>query len=148
MTPISQISRYALIAVIWLGVLIFSMGMTAIISVFSDAGITFQDVFPLMVLSVIGAAVSTSIIAATSRDSGAAAQVQSQRESSRDSVSQKSKNDQLGLDPVSLLTEDDLDELRAEVKQHLRARLLSGDAGEVSSFEDLLADRTQQRQRK
>ncbi|MBK9125694.1 MAG: hypothetical protein IPM16_21570 [Chloroflexi bacterium] len=147
MNPISQISRYALIAVIWLGVLIFSMGMTAIISVFSDAGIAFQDVFPLMVLSVIGAAVSTSIIAATSRDSGAGVQAQSQRVDSRVAQS-KSKNDQLGLDPVSLLTEDDLEELRAEVKQHLRARLLSGEGAEMSSFEDLLAERSQQRQRK
>ncbi|GIK27036.1 MAG: hypothetical protein IT298_17085 [Chloroflexi bacterium] len=147
MNPISQVSRYALIAVIWIGVLIFSMGMTAIISVFSDAGIRFQDVFPLMVLSVIGAAISTSIIAATSRDSGAAAQAPSQRVDNRAAPS-KSKNDQLSLDPVSLLTEDDLEELRAEVKQHLRSRLLSEEGASVSSFENLLAERSQQRPRK
>lgn len=53
----------------------------------------------------------------------------------------KRKNDETrDIDPVSLLTQEDVDELRAEVKAQMRQRLLNGAEGELGSLDALLAD--------
>jgi hypothetical protein len=53
----------------------------------------------------------------------------------------KRKNDHAGgLDPLALLSPEDLDDLRAEMKQRLRERMLTGADGEVSSLDALLND--------
>jgi hypothetical protein len=62
-------------------------------------------------------------------------------EAARETGQGKRKNDQSGvLDPISLLTSDDIDELRAEVKAQMRLRLLEGGEGELGSLDALLAE--------
>lgn len=50
-------------------------------------------------------------------------------------------------DMISLLDEDDLDDLRAEVREGLRDRIRNLTADESESFEDLLADAGTKRKR-
>ena len=51
----------------------------------------------------------------------------------------KRKNGQMdALTPLDILTEDDLYDLRQEIKDHLRERMLSGSEGELSSLDALL----------
>jgi hypothetical protein len=50
-------------------------------------------------------------------------------------------------DMISLLDEDDLDDLRAEVREGLRDRIRNLTADESESFEDLLADSGTKRKR-
>ena len=52
----------------------------------------------------------------------------------------KRKNDQRGIDPLSLLTEDDIAELREDIKHSLRRRILEGQDGELGSLDALLAE--------
>ena len=64
----------------------------------------------------------------------------------------KRKNElSIGADPMSLLTDDDIEELRAEFKDELRRRYLQGlnedGASEPASFEALLEDRQQRKRR-
>ena len=48
---------------------------------------------------------------------------------------------------MSLLTDEDIEELRAEMKENLRRRMLQGEGEEPASFEALLADRDQRKRR-
>lgn len=59
----------------------------------------------------------------------------------------KRKNDS-GIDPLSLLTEDDIAELREDIKHNLRVRLLQGQDGELGSLDALLAERDQRARRR
>jgi hypothetical protein len=52
----------------------------------------------------------------------------------------KPKNEQRGIDPLSLLTEDDIAELREDIKHNLRRRMLEGQDGELGSLDALLAE--------
>ena len=62
-----------------------------------------------------------------------------------DSVRKRKNNAATDLDPMSLLTDDDIEELRAELREGLRDRIrrlsADGDNAEVASFEDLLERR-------
>ena len=60
----------------------------------------------------------------------------------------KRKNEQRGIDPLSLLTEDDIAELREDIKHNLRRRMLEGQDGELGSLDALLADTDQRARRK
>lgn len=61
---------------------------------------------------------------------------------------EKRKNDQRGIDPMSLLTEEDIVELRQQIKQDVRRRLMQdGDEGEFTSIEALLAEQDQFKRR-
>ncbi len=60
----------------------------------------------------------------------------------------KAKNDQRSIDPLSLLTDDDIAELREDIKRSLRLRLLQGQDGELGSLDALLAERDQRARRK
>jgi hypothetical protein len=64
----------------------------------------------------------------------------------------KRKNtDSRDIDPMSLLTEDDIAEMRAEMKDAMRRRYLQGldeaDSSDMSSFEALLDNREQRKRR-
>lgn len=50
----------------------------------------------------------------------------------------KAKNDD--LDPLRVLSSDDIDELREEIKSELRSRIAGGTDGELSSLDALLAE--------
>lgn len=54
--------------------------------------------------------------------------------------SAKRKNSERALDPLSLLTPEDLEDLRQDIKTRLRERILSGEDGELSSLDALLTD--------
>lgn len=54
----------------------------------------------------------------------------------------KRKNDQVtGMNPLDVLTPEDLYELRQDIKDELRARILGGSDGELTSLDSLLAAR-------
>jgi hypothetical protein len=62
-----------------------------------------------------------------------------------DAVSKRKNNAAIDPDPMDLLTDDDIEDLRAELRESLRDRIRrlseNGDNAEVASFEDLLARR-------
>ena len=68
-----------------------------------------------------------------------------------DSVRKRKNSSAIDTDPMSLLTDDDIEELRAEFKDELRRRYLQGlnddGASEPASFEALLEDRQQRKRR-
>lgn len=68
-----------------------------------------------------------------------------------DAVSKRKNSAVADDDPMSLLTDDDIEELRAELREGLRDRIrrlsADGDNAEVASFEDLLARRKQNNRR-
>lgn len=53
-------------------------------------------------------------------------------------VTGKAKNDD--LDPLRVLSDDDIDQLREEIKSELRSRIAGGTDGELSSLDALLAE--------
>ncbi len=67
-----------------------------------------------------------------------------------DTVRKRENSPAPGGDPMSLLTDEDIEELRAEFKDELRRRYLQGlgeNASEPASFEALLEDRQQRKRR-
>ena len=66
-----------------------------------------------------------------------------------DAVSKRKNESSIGADPMGLLTDDDIAELRAEFKDELRRRYLQGldedSASDPISFEALLEDRQRKR---
>jgi hypothetical protein len=68
------------------------------------------------------------------------------------SVRKRKNGEGRAVDPMSLLTEDDIAEMRAEMKDAMRRRYLQGldeaGSGDIASFEALLGDREQRARRK
>ena len=62
-----------------------------------------------------------------------------------DAVRKRKNSSAIDTDPMSLLTDDDVEDLRAELREGLRDRIrrlsADGDNAEVASFEDLLERR-------
>lgn len=132
--------RYGIIAMIWAGVLAFGIVLAIVMGV---TGATERS--PLVGLGIaafISAAVVTGIIV----------RVEGNREARlagaemRAGDSSKRKNDQQMLDAASLLTDEDIAELREAVKEDFRRRLALSDDPAVS-FEDLLAKSDQRSHR-
>lgn len=122
---LEKIARYVLLMIIWAGALTLSITL-AVMS--GNNGVD----SPIIAIALAGlsAAVFATyrIMPSLSGEPSNAAQ-----------LAEKRKNDQAGgLDPLALLTPDDLEELRAEMKQRLRERMLTGADGEVSSLDALL----------
>jgi hypothetical protein len=55
-------------------------------------------------------------------------------------LSKRKNNPAYDADPMALLTDEDIAELRAEYKDVLRRRMLEDGAAEIESFDDLLSD--------
>ncbi len=129
MSNTANIMRYAIVGMIWVGVLV--LGIFAVISGSdNDASI------PIGIAAFVTAAIATGFILDNDKKAN----------ESEQSANAKRKNEHSGgLDPLSLLTPDDLEDLRQEVKDRLRERILSGEDGELSSLDALLTD---QRKRK
>jgi hypothetical protein len=130
-------ARYALIAIIWSGLMLMITAL-AQTETMSDGAVG------LVLAAVIGA---TFISAMLLRESRAPRVIVPHADSGR-----KRKNElSIGADPMSLLTDDDIEELRAEFKDELRRRYLQGlnedGASEPASFEALLEDRQQRKRR-
>ena len=135
--PTLVAARYALIAIIWTGLMVTIVALAQRESM-SDGAVG------LVVSAVIGA---TFISVALLRESRITRAIEGRAETGR-----KRKNSSaLGPDPMSLLTEEDIEELRAEFKDELRRRYLQGlnedGASEPASFEALLEDRQQRKRR-
>lgn len=126
MSNIDRIARYLLITLIWLGAL--GLSLAILISSGTDVSV-FQMVILLCALS--GAIAGTYILNPTAE----ALPAESKRET--ESVG-KRKNEQAGFSPLDLLTPDDLEELRAEMKQRIRERMLSDTDGQMASLDELL----------
>ena len=133
MTPAPQGSRFVVVVVIWivLAVLLITLGT---VPDMSDGAIA------ISIAAVIGATLlSLGIVRAPGQapmiDQHAAAVRKRKNEESRE------------VDPMSLLTDEDIEELRAEMKENLRRRMLQGEGEEPASFEALLADRDQRKRR-
>lgn len=126
MTLIDRIARYLLLAIIWAGAFVFAIGHS--LSAWSDS-----SAMSLLMVSIgFGAAVAaTSWI--VPKDSSAASQA-----ASADTQTGKSKREASNFDPLNLLSPEDLDDLRYELKERLRDRILSGTDGELSSLDELI----------
>lgn len=132
MTPGSRVGG---MAVIWTATV--AIWFTLLVSEF----ILTLPGFVLGIVMLVIAGVSTIILIDGKQAVKAATKSATASQRSR-TVKAKPKNDQQnsGLDPMSLLTQEDIDELRAEIKAQLRQRLLSGTEGELGSLDALLAN--------
>ena len=137
--PWVQIAKYVLVALIWTGVILFGIALSGNIAVAGGEG---APMVGMGIAAFIAAAIAT---AATLAGGSKETEKETFVETSR-----KRKNSAaLGADPMSLLTEDDIEELRAEFKDGLRRRYLQDlneySASEPASFEALLEDRQRKR---
>lgn len=126
MTTIDRVARYLLITLIWLA----ALGLSLALVLRSETSI---NVFEMVILlcAMSGAIAATYILNPTAE----ALPASTNREA--ESVG-KRKNEQAGFGPLDLLTPDDLEELRAEMKQRIRERMLSDTDGDMASLDDLL----------
>lgn len=125
--------RYIVVALIWVGMLVF--GSIMVINGGLEGGLG----------GLMGAAGFTAAAIAT----GALfkwGQIEPPV-APREDEQTKRKNDSRGLDPLSLLTEEDIAELREEVKYDLRRRLLQREDGEMNTLDSLLAGQDSQKRR-
>jgi hypothetical protein len=126
--PWVQISKYMLVAIIWAGVILFGIALSGNIAVSGGEG---APMVSMGIAAFIAAAVATAAaLAGGSKET--------EKETAADTS--KRKNDQTGIDPLSLLTEDDIAELREDIKHNLRRRMLEGQDGELGSLDALLAE--------
>lgn len=128
-SPWVAIAKYIVVGLIWVGVLTFAV-VTASTSALSSSNL--EPLAAIGIAAFITAAISTGVILVPGAFS------KSDAESSA-RVSEKPKNDR-SADPMSLLTPDDLEDLRAEMKQRLRERMLSAGEGELTPLDSLLAE--------
>ncbi len=126
-------ARYALIAIIWSGLMLMITAL-AQTETMSDGAVG------LVLAAVIGA---TFISAMLLRESRASRAIEPPIRSAL-----KRKNEVSVGDPMSLLTDDDIEELRAEFKDELRRRMLEGQDGELGSLDALLAENDQKARRR
>lgn len=124
---LDKLARYGFITGLWVVVSMFSLYAMSRSSGFIS----------LTMLAALGAVFATSLnIFPRYQNAPAHSADQPQQ-----AASGKRKNDQLNqLSPLDLLSPEDLHELRQDIKAELRARILSGSDGELSSLDALLAD--------
>jgi hypothetical protein len=100
-----------------------------------------------VVLTALGALIGTVMTNLAYQQAPAATVA----DSNPDSVSKRKNSAMMDEDPMNLLTDDDIEDLRAELREGLRERIrrlsAEGDNAEVASFEDLLARRKQNNRR-
>ena len=132
----TQKLKYGVVALIWIGVFVIA-GMMII-------GDTLQyELTGLMGgAAFIAAFLGTGVLLNWGQVPETAAVQQTTTDDS------KRKNDQRGIDPLSLLTDDDIAELREDIKHNLRRRMLEGQDGELGSLDALLADNDQKARRR
>ncbi|MCU0465514.1 MAG: hypothetical protein MUF38_13210 [Anaerolineae bacterium] len=127
------------ISVIW----VMISALTIVQMVVSEA--QFNWIFTVAIFG-IAAGVTNGILTSKTVGDGSENRARRVRESYDDMdmrrpMTGKAKNSQVGgIDPelMALLSDDDLDDLRAEVKEQLRQRILSGADGELSSLDELI----------
>lgn len=119
------IIRYITTGLIWIGVLLLGMFAISVSEANADSA-----AIPIAITAFITAAIATGFLLNDEIKDGSEKKIAE--------ADAKRKNDQAGFNPIDLLTEDDLDDLRAEVKEQLRQRILSGADGELSSLDELI----------
>ncbi len=133
--PLIMAARYALIGVIWSGLMLTIVALGQRESL-SDSAVG------LVISAVIGATFISVVLLRESR-------IRYASEGQPESVRKRKNSAAFGGDPMSLLTDEDIAELRAEFKDELRRRYLQGlnedGAAEPASFEALLEDRQRKR---
>lgn len=124
--------RYLMVALIWAAVIVMAISVFLFGAIFTSST---DNMTGITIAALICATIATGFILNNDPDTEAAKKNNSQSHA-------KPKNDHQnnGLDPMSLLTPEDIDELRAEVKAQLRQRLLNGAEGELGSLDALLAN--------
>ncbi len=127
MTMIDRIARYLLLAIIWAGAFVFAIG-NSLSSWNNGSAITL-----LMIGMGFGAAVAATSWIVPKENSAAAAPA-----APSTAQAGKSKRGAGDFDPLNLLSPEDLDDLRYELKERLRERILSGTDGELSSLDELI----------
>lgn len=133
--PWVHLAKYGVVAIIWAGVLVFGIALVQTSTLGSS-----DTAVPLGIAAFVTAAVSTGIILTQPGEQSAHGERKTQADDSS-----KRKNDQGGANPMSLLTDEDIEELRQEVKEDMRRRLIDG--GDAVSFESLLAEQEDRRRR-
>lgn len=123
---LEKLARYFLLMIIWAGAMALAISLVVM-----SGNATIDSPLVAVALGALGAAIfATYGIMPRLSDPAPAPK-----------LDEKRKNDQTGgFDPLGLLSPEDLEDLRAEVKQRLRERMLTGADGEVSSLDALLND--------
>ena len=134
-TPV-QLAKYAVVALIWIGVFVIAGLMIA-----SEA-LQYELTGLMGGAAFIAAFLGTGVLLQW----GQFPEQPVQQKTETDTA--KRKNEQRGIDPLSLLTEDDIAELREDIKHNLRRRMLEGQDGELGSLDALLADTDHQARRR
>ena len=138
--PWVQISKYALVAVIWTGVILFGIALSGNVAVAGGEG------SPLVGMGI--AAFIAAAVASAAALTGGSKETENEKAADQATQPLKRKNEQSNIDPLSLLTEDDIAELREDIKHNLRRRMLEGQDGELGSLDALLADNDQKARRR
>lgn len=140
----SSLTRNDLIGLIWGCVVILILGMSGIVG-FSglSESVSFSDLLPVFAVALVSAAVATYVIVGRVPEGSRLAKTSDDDSAHLD----KTKNDELTLSALNLLTDEDLEDLRFEIKQHLRERLLSGQDGELGGLDALIVERAQKNRR-
>lgn len=123
--------KYALAALIWIGVFVLSFFILV------SGGVEANSMGWFMGAALfVGAALSTGFMFNWGQVPEIPAQLPPQ-------YNEKPKNTQGGLDPMALLTDEDIAEIRADIKESVRRRLMQDADGELNSIDALLADQEQ-----
>jgi hypothetical protein len=128
--------KYGVVALIWLGVFIIA-GMMII-----SGGLQFELAGLMGGAAFIAAFLGTGVLL----NWGQIPETTDTQQKTSDDA--KRKNDQRGIDPMSLLTDDDIAELREDIKHNLRRRMLEGQDGELGSLDALLVESDHKARRK
>ncbi|MCU0465443.1 MAG: hypothetical protein MUF38_12855 [Anaerolineae bacterium] len=131
---IDKLARYGFLASLWFVTFLFTMFVSSAPAAIFSGYYLSSSYFSLVWLVVLITAAITSVVMFPRYD-----QKQSVTPAS---VTTKRKNNQPRepVDPLDLLTDDDLAELRQEIKDEIRARLRYGSNDELVSLEDLIDD--------
>lgn len=128
--------KYGVVALIWLGVFIIA-GMMIV-----SGGLQFELAGLMGGAAFIAAFLGTGVLL----NWGQVPEIPAVQQTTNDDS--KRKNDQRGIDPMSLLTDDDIAELREDIKHNLRRRILEGQDGELGSLDALLVESDHKARRK
>lgn len=131
-----QLAKYAVVAVIWIGVFV-TVGL-----IIAAEALQYELTGLMGAAAFISAFLGTGVLLQWGQFPDQPIQQKTETDVT------KQKNEQRGIDPLSLLTDDDIAELREDIKHNLRRRMLEGQDGELGSLDALLADRDQRARRK
>lgn len=129
-----KLARYGFLSLLWFVMYLFTVYASSAPSAIFYGSYMSNNYLPILWLVALITVIITSFAMFPRYD-------RPQQHVAPASVTAKRKNDHYPpVDPLDLLTDDDLAELRQEIKDEIRARLRYGSDDAVSSLEELIED--------